>query len=218
MWFAGCFVAPRLTSAIVMNRLPGPTAAEFDVAVQRARDRLPKWPDRVAAVEARFLSGELPADPELPSNPEVIALVDAERDETALYEQLFADLFTAAGGQTDTYERAAWLFPTIGMQAVSMGLAGTDYRLHRQFVEATREYRTAFLDLLNRELIAYREVNTFDYTRGRELWERIPEFRFEPPTAWTTLQRQWQPIAGLMVWLVVATIVLFASVGSMELR
>jgi hypothetical protein len=58
--------------------------------------------------------------------------------------------------------------------------------------------------MLNDELVAYTEANTFDYTRGRELWERIPEFRFEPLDAWRTLGQRQGSVMSLSLWCLLA--------------
>jgi ABC-2 type transport system permease protein len=218
IWFVACVVAPRVvaTAATLLN--PSPTSAAFTLAVQEGRDALPSWTERVAGVEERFLSGELPPDPEMPSNPEVIALVDTERDESDLYDRLFAQLFAAYDRQTRSYERAAWAVPTIAAQTLSMALSGTDYDLHRRFVEATSDYREQFLSLLNDELVAYREVNTFDYTRGRELWERIPEFSFNPPTADDLMRQHRGSGAALVLWSSVALLSFGLAVKRMKIR
>lgn len=218
IWFAGCVVAPRVVATAATVRHPAPTSAAFTRAVQERRAALPAWADRVLGVEERFLSGALPLDADLPSNPEVIALVDAERDESALYEGLFEHLFDAYDRQAAFYGRAGWAVPTIAVQQLSMALSGTDYTLHRRFVDATRAYRAQFLSLLNDELVEYRALDTFDYTRGRELWERLPEFSFAPPPAAETLRHTHQAPVALAAWSLAAVAGLFTSVKRMKIR
>lgn len=208
VWFVSCLLAPSLTSAAARWWHPSPTAAEFTLEIQRAHDTLPAWTDRVALVEERFLSGDLPITPDMPSNPEVIALVDAERDESLLYEQLFDRLHDGYARQSAVYERIGWVVPTVAVRALSMSLAGTDYAFHRRFLEAASEYRARFLALLNAELVAYTEANTFDYTRGRELWERIPEFAFEPPDIRASLAESSGSVLALLLWSALAAFVL----------
>ena len=77
------------------------TAAEFTVALDEARTALPRWDERVAGVEERFLGGELATAAGVPSNPEITALVEAEADETAMFDRLFDGLF-------DTTDRPAY--------------------------------------------------------------------------------------------------------------
>jgi ABC-2 type transport system permease protein len=215
MWFVACLLAPPLASAVARWWHPSPTSAEFALAIQQAHDALPAWTDRVAQVEERFLSGALPITPDLPSNPEVVALVDAERDESLLYERLFADLHERYAKQSAVYERIGWLMPSLAIRGLSMRLAGTDYAFHRRFLDAASAYRAQFLALLNAELVAYTEANTFDYTRGRELWERIPEFAFEAPDLATSVDGASGSMAALALWIAAAGLALAAAVSRM---
>ena len=90
-----------------------------------------------------------------------------------------------------------------------MGLAGTDYALHRRFTEATNAYRQTFVQTLNAELSAYQQVNTFDYTRGRDLWARIPAFTFDTPSAWWSVSQHGGSVVTIALWLLLS----FAGLG-----
>jgi ABC-2 type transport system permease protein len=215
-WFVNCFVAPPLASALAKMSHPAMTAAEFATALDDARAGLPRWDERVAGVEERFLNGELSSDAGVPSNPEVVALVEAETDETAMFDRLFDGLFDAYDAQAALYGRIGHGAPALAVQSLSMGLAGTDYALHREFTEATTRYRQRFVQTLNAELAAYDQVNTFDYTRGRDLWERIPAFAFEPPSAWWSLSRHQGSAITLALWLAVSVAALGWAVATMR--
>ena len=102
------------------------------------------------------------------------------------------------------------------MQSLSMGLAGTDYALHRRFLEATSDYRRRFLQTLNAELAEYADVNTFDYTRGRAFWETIPEFSFEAPGVAWSLEERRASVTSLAAWSIAALLSLALSVGAMR--
>jgi ABC-2 type transport system permease protein len=217
IWFAAVLVMPRASSAIASWRDPAPTAAEFAMAIERARDRLPDWTTRVERVEERFLAGELPDLPGSPSNPEVIALIETETDQTALYDEQFDRLFDIYDRQTSTYERLSALAPSLAIQMISMSVAGTDYDHHRRFMDATDRYRQQFVQTLNAELSAYQEVDTFEYTRGRELWERIPDFDYAPPELGAVLAERRQSVASLFVWAAVVCIGAGWAVGTMRI-
>ncbi|MEY4093402.1 MAG: hypothetical protein RLZZ53_601, partial [Acidobacteriota bacterium] len=58
--------------------------------------------------------------------------------------------------------------------------------------------------------------NTFDYTRGRDLWEKVPPFDYEVPSAaWALSSRAWSAIV-LAGWLVTVSIAAAWSVVSMK--
>lgn len=216
LWFANCFVAPPLTSALAQLKEPSTTGVQFTIALDEARGRLPRWDERVAAVEERFLTGELDLGVGMPSNPEVIALVEAERDETALFDGLFDRLFARFDRQAGVFANAGWFAPRMAIQQLSMGLAGTDYATHRRFVEATGRYREAFVQSLNAELTSYGSADTFDYTRGRDLWQRIPEFEFEPPTIAWSLGQHVTSLTALATWLATIVLLLVVTVRGMR--
>jgi ABC-2 type transport system permease protein len=216
LWFGTCFVAPPVASAFARATHPSPSAAELDIAIRRARAALPQWADRVANVEQRFLAGEFPSGQGMPSNPEVLALIESEHDESAMYDSIFDQLWDDYDSQARIYERLGAVVPTLAMQSLSMGLAGTDYALHRRFLEATSDYRRRFLQTLNAELADYADVNTFDYTRGGAFWETIPEFSFEAPGVAWSLEERRASVTSLAAWSIAALLSLALSVGAMR--
>ena len=130
----------------------------------------------------RFLDGEFESTL-APANVEVVALLESEADETALYDRHFAELFERYQRQARTFERAGAMAPTLAARSLSMALAGTDDAHDREFAGAAARYRTAMLTTLNSELAPSGRFNTFDYMRGRDLWEKVPPFDYDVPTA-----------------------------------
>jgi ABC-2 type transport system permease protein len=148
----------------------------------------------------------------------VVALIESEAEETALYERHFARLFDTYAAQARTYERAALVSPTLAARTLSMALAGTDEAHDREFAAAAARYRSQMLTTLNQELAASGRLNTFDYVRGRELWEQIPPFDYDVPgAAWALAQRRWSATA-LAAWLIAASAAAAWSVASMRLE
>jgi ABC-2 type transport system permease protein len=98
-----------------------------------------------------------------------------------------------------------------------MAFAGTDEAHDREFAAAATRYRTAMLTTLNGELASSGRLNTFDYTRGRDLWEKVPPFDYDVPTAgWALAQRAWS--AGVLgAWLLGTAMAATWSVSSMRI-
>jgi ABC-2 type transport system permease protein len=217
LWFANAFVMPPVAMALAKWIDPAPSALEFAASIADEKQTWPSWDARVERVMARFLDGEF-ASTMAPSNVEVVALLESEADETALYDRKFAELFAQYERQSRSYERAGAIAPTLAAKTLSMALAGTDEAHDRQFAAAAARYRTAMLTTLNSELASSGRFNTFDYTRGRDLWEQVPPFDYDPPTArWAVSQRAWSA-AVLGAWLVAAAIAATWSVASMRLE
>ena len=217
LWFANAFIMPSLAMAAAKFIDPSPSAIEFAASIQDEKDSWPSWDQRVENVMQRFLDGEFESAM-APSNVEVVALLESEADETALYDRRFAELFDRYRGQTETFERAGVIAPTLAARSLSMAFAGTDQAHDREFASAAARYRAAMLTTLNGELASSGRFNTFDYTRGRDLWEQVPPFDYDVPGAgWAMSQASWSVLA-LAGWLIAVTIGASWSVASMKVE
>ncbi len=217
LWFGNAFVMPSVAIAMAKWVAPSPTAIEFAAAIEDEKDTWPAWDARVEQVMERFLDGEFESSM-APANVEVVALLESEAEETALYDRHFARLFDRYAQQARAYERAGAVAPTLAARALSMALAGTDDAHDREFAAAAARYRSAMLTALNSELAQSGRLNTFDYVRGRDLWEKVPPFDYDvPPAAWAVAQRAWS--AGVLAaWLIAVSAAAVWGVSSMRLE
>jgi len=217
IWFANAFIMPPLAMAAAKWIDPSPSAIEFAASIQDEKDSWPSWDQRVERVMQRFLDGEFESTM-APSNVEVVALLESEADETALYDRRFTELFQRYQRQARSFERVGAIAPTLAARSLSMALAGTDEAHDREFAAAAARYRTAMLTTLNGELASSGRFNTFDYTRGRDLWEKVPPFDYDVPSArWALSQASWSASA-LVAWLLAISIAAAWSVSSMRLE
>jgi hypothetical protein len=217
LWFGNAFVMPPVAMAIAKWVLPSPSAIEFAAAIEDEKDTWPTWDQRVDHVMERFLDGEFESTL-APANVEVVALLESEAEETALYDRHFARLFERYEYQTRAYERAGVVAPTLAARVLSMALAGTDDLHDRAFSAAATQYRAQMLLTLNSELSQSGRLNTFDYVRGRDLWEKVPPFDYAVPTAWWAVsQRSWS-VMVLGAWLTAISAAAVWGVSSMRLE
>lgn len=217
IWFANAFIMPPIAMAAAKWIDPSPSALEFAASIQDEKDSWPSWDARVERVMERFLEGAFD-DKTTPANVEVVALLESEADETALYDRRFAELFERYRRQARSFERVGALAPTVAARSLSMALAGTDESHDAGFAEAAARYRTAMLTTLNGELASSGRFNTFDYTRGRDLWEKVPPFDYDPPSArWALENARWSA-AALGAWLLAVAIGAAWSVQSMRVE
>jgi ABC-2 type transport system permease protein len=127
-------------------------------------------------------------------------------------------LFQRYDRQARSYERAGVFAPTLAARALSMAFAGTDEMHDAKFAAAASRYRAAMLTSLNGELASSGRFNTFDYTRGRDLWEKVPPFDYDALSAgWALSQRVWSA-GALAAWLVAVVAGAAWSVSSMRLE
>ena len=217
LWFVNAFVMPPLAMAAAKWRDPSPSAIEFAASIADEKETWPSWDERVDNVMQRFLDGEFESAM-TPANIEVVALLESEADETALYDRKFAELFERYQRQAKTFERVGAVAPTLAARTLSMAFAGTDEAHDREFAAAASRYRAAMLTTLNGELASSGRFNTFDYTRGRDLWEKVPPFDYDVPSAgWALAERSWSA-SVLAAWLAAVSIAAVWSVSSMRLE
>ena len=217
LWFANAFVMPPVAMSLAKAITPSPSAIEFAAAIEDEKDAWPNWDERVDAVMQRFLDGEFEST-FAPANVEVVALVESEAAETALYDRHFTSLFERYEQQGRSYERASIVAPTVAARLLSMALAGTDAAHDRLFAAAAAAYRAQMLTTLNSELSQSGRLNTFDYVRGRDLWEQVPPFDYDPPpAAWAVAERWWSAVV-LLLWLTGVGVAATWSVASMRLE
>jgi ABC-2 type transport system permease protein len=217
LWFANAFVMPPVAMSIAKAIAPSPSAIEFAAAIEDEKDTWPNWDQRVDAVMERFLEGEFEST-FAPANVEVVALIESEAAETALYDRHFAALFDRYQRQGRIYERAAIVAPTLAARLLSMALAGTDAAHDRMFAAAAAAYRARMLTTLNSELSQSGRFNTFDYVRGRDLWEQVPPFDYDAPAAAWAVSERWWSAAVMLVWLAGVSAAAVWSVASMRLE
>ena len=217
LWFANAFVMPPVAMAIAKTVTPSPSAIEFAAAIDDEKASWPDWDQRVEHVMERFLEGEFESSM-APANVEVVALIESEAEETALFDRHFAGLFDTYAAQARTYERAAIVSPTLAARTLSMTLAGTDELHDHAFAAAAARYRAEMLATLNSELAASGRLNTFDYVRGRDLWEKVPPFDYDVPGAAWALSARRLSVIGLGVWLVAVSAAAVWGVSSMRLE
>ena len=215
IWFANAFVMPPVAMAIADRDAPAPPALAFASAIDREKAQWPDWDARVDRVMERFLDGEFESSL-APANVEVVALIESEAEETALYERHFARLFETYRAQSRVYEAIGTLSPTLAARTLSMALAGTDEAHDGEFAAAAARYRSQMLTTLNTELAASGRLNAFDYVRGRDLWEQIPPFDYDVPGPWWAISQRWWSALALATWLAAVSAAAVWSVSSMR--
>jgi ABC-2 type transport system permease protein len=205
-WFINCLVAPRVMADAARHAVEVPTTTEFLQRIDEDKSKVPA--DWQARVTARLMEQYgVGRKEDLPVDPLGAHLIEGEKIDSAIYERHFNDLFDDYARQDRIYRAGGVFAPMLAMQTLSMGLAGTDYNQHRHFMKAVGDYRVEWLEILNGDLFNNRRPGELNYSRGRDLWEQVPEMRYEPPPLVWVLGRYKLSLALLVAWLA-ATLVL----------
>jgi ABC-2 type transport system permease protein len=142
---------------------------------------------------------------DLPVNLAGLSLQVGEDHGYEVFDRFYGELFAPMEAQNRFLQGSAALFPMLGVQALSMGLAGTDLAQHRDFIRAAEAHRRAEIKIINDDILAHRMKAGEVHDGDRELWAKVPEFAYEPPAVGWVLARHWTALALLFAW--------FAGVG-----
>jgi len=216
-WFLSSFLVPRAAPDVADALFPTPTSLEFERLVEADYDQLPAWTDRTLTVEERLMEEYGVATPDqIPISVAGLTLLDAEEDETKIYRKHFNALRDIYEAQNRVVQVGAVLAPTVAVQAVSMGLAGSDYAHHRHFVEAAETYRYDFVQTLNRDMVA--QDASWDYRAGRAMWESIPAFTYAAPGLGWTLGHYSIGLGLLGLWFIAVVLMAPMAVTRMKIN
>jgi len=198
-WFVTSFVMPRLVTDVARAIYPTPTGSTFEAAIDEDLAAHPSWTERTAAVQARLME-EYGVDSveAIPASVAGYTLLEAEEDETTVYRKHFEALQAVYADQESLTQKGALLSPLLAVQFSSMGFAGSDHLHHRHFVKAAETYRYDFVQALNQDMVD--QGAAWDYRSGRELWEKIPSFEYEPPSISTVLDHYSLSLVILVFW------------------
>jgi ABC-2 type transport system permease protein len=183
-WFINCLVAPRVMADVARHAVRAPATSEFLQQIEDDKKQVPPdWQKRVT--DQLMAQYGVQKVEDLPVDPLGAQLIEGDKIDSAIYEKNFNQLFTAYERQERIYQSGAVFAPMLAMQTLSMGLAGTDFNQHRHFTHAVGEYRKQWLKVLNEDLFYNRRPGQMVYTRGRDLWEQVPEMKYDlPGLAW----------------------------------
>ncbi|MBL8862342.1 MAG: DUF3526 domain-containing protein [Planctomycetes bacterium] len=203
-WAVNCIVAPRLASDVVHGSLPTPKLAEFETEMQKdVQDGLDGHDSRSKQLEA-FTRKTLQEHgksrvEELPFNFQGHVMLESERLASVVFDHHFGKLWDRIQEQDRAVALCGVAAPMLALRSASMAFAGTDFAHHRRFARAAEEHRREFVRLLNEDLKYNARPGDHRYTAGRELWERLPVFQFEPPPfafAWSEARRSVLVLLG----------------------
>lgn len=216
-WGVNCLLAPRGVSDLAAALYPLPEPISFKTRLQQAlADPAGASAMLRARTEGLVKQYAVARAEDLPVNLAGLSLQVGEDHGYEVFDRFYGELFAPMEAQNNLLQRGAALFPMLGVQALSMGLAGTDLAQHRDFIRAAEAHRRTEIKIINDDILAH-PVKAGDVHDGdRELWAKVPQFSYEPPGVGWVLARHWTALALLIAWFAIAG--WFAWRGAAQLR
>jgi ABC-2 type transport system permease protein len=217
-WMVNMLVAPRIASDISTSVSPQLSTAEFQSGIEEdvknGMDGHNPQDRRVHDLLEKTLKAYgVSRIKDLPVNFSGIALQAAEEYGNQVFDRHYRRRWDSYERQARIQQLLGLAAPILAIRALSMGMAGTDFAHYRHFAGAAEGYRRKMVRILNNDL-AYHSKPGQTYLAHRDVWERIQDFRYDPPDAGWVLERQSLSLSVLLIWFVAsATAAVFAVSG-----
>jgi ABC-2 type transport system permease protein len=205
-WAINCLLAPRAFSDFAAWRHPLPEPVDFNNRLKAAlgdpHGTPARFDERVAGLLKQY---HVTRAEDLPLNLAGARLQAGEENAHGIFERFYAELFAPMEAHEALLDRVAAFFPLLGVQSLSMSLAGTDLAQHRDFMRAAEEHRRVMQKILNDDLMAHPVVRGGPpYLAGPEVWARVPDFTYQPPGLRAVLAGNAIPLLLLPLWTALA--------------
>jgi ABC-2 type transport system permease protein len=200
-WSVNCLLAPRLVSDFAAERHPLPEGVSFKARLQAALHDPAGTSAMMKARTAALLSQYgVTREQDLPVNLAGLSLQVGEEHGYEVFEKFYNELYAPMEAQNRLLQRAAALFPQLGIQAISMALAGTDLAQHRDFTRAAEEHRRVELKIINDDILEHPVKVGEVHLGDRELWAKVPAFRYQAPGVGWVLSNHSLTLVILLLW------------------
>ena len=190
-WAVNAVLAPRLASDLAQRSHPMPKLAELDAKLLEASKQALNSHNPNSPAMKEFIEKHLDASGKLPPNFEVLLMEESERQTNQVYEKHFGEIWDLLEAQDEVVTWTGLAAPLLGLRSASVALAGTDFTHHRHFSIAAEDHRREFIRMLNNSHGA----------SGRELWEKLPPFRYHPPSLSEAVSVAMPGLTILCLWL-----------------
>lgn len=203
-WALLCIAAPRLASAWIDNHaaLPSYQATRAQIEAETiAYDSAENWARRRRETMRAY---GMTREDDLPISLRGAQLVDSESHGWRVYDRLLGGFYDKVQRQDDLYGLAGFLSPAISVAVASAGIAGTDFRQHRAYLDDAESYRRKLVMRMNMELRDHPVAEGETYKGGQKLWADVDFFAYRPVPFAYILSSLATPVSALVAWLVVA--------------
>lgn len=201
IWSMTTLLAPRVVLEWAEARHPTPSALEFRQGIEAGladgalRDQ--RLESRAQELMREYGVDDLAA---LPVNFNGVRLQENEEHANRVYGAAFGGLHDAYLAQERWLSGAGWLSPFLAFSGLSSGLAGSDLKHFRHFVDSAEAHRRLIQRSMNEAIYRQPAADAGPYLAGPELWATVPAFDFRPLSLPEVISFYGSGLAALAGW------------------
>ena len=208
LWAMSVVILPRVAAAVAQHLHPTPDSGVFwsEASAAIRKSRPPRDSEEYRAIERmvlnRMLGREVGAEQaaSIEFNRRGLNLEVGEILEAKAYAQAYRDLYETYANQQRVRRLFSMLSPTIVLQHLSGTLAGTDISAHRHFALAAERQRRVIIGMMNEDMMMQGAGRGDSYLSSPDLWRRIPNFDYHPPSVAFAARRAAADYFILVMW------------------
>ena len=219
-WIVAGLLVPRLGAYASKLAYPTPSSFEVAAAVESGRDKgphahEPNHPNHIAFRDKTLKKYGVTRIEDLPINFIGYALQHDEEIGFKVFDRTYGAVRRDFEEQDKFQQIFSFVSPFIPIKALSAALSGTDVEFSNDFSAAGEAYQRNMVRVLNDDLMKNARGMTnysaeWGYRANQSLWQRVPAFDFDPPGLARVVERNFLPLAILLLWLLM-------SVGILEI-
>jgi ABC-2 type transport system permease protein len=222
-WIFNSLIAPRVVADAAKAAFPTPSSFEFSQKMELAlRDNVDEVSSRNARAERLkqelFKKYNVSKIEDLPVNFGGLSLQAGEEHGNEAFDKVYSELWGTFSKQESVHQAASILAPLLAVRSLSMGLAGTDFAQHAHFARAAEDYRRMIQREMNLDIANNAVKVSGAYLRGRDLWEKVPDFQYSAPDVAWVAARQRLPFFLLFLWAIAAGAIAWRAARKLEVE
>jgi len=217
-WITVCVVVPKLSAFISEWMYPTPSAYTFTNDIEQetlygSYEAIAYWQELLKKTERELMEKYQVSSPDsLPMDRFGYTLQAREEEGHAAYERNYARIDSLFLRQNGVHAYLSVLSPLSNMRFIAMGVAGSAVGDYFHFIGLSENYRQDMMDVLNSDVMENQKRGQKGYTAGRTLWERVPDYVYEPRTFQERLADYRSSFLLLAVWLGLSLVFVCRSV------
>jgi ABC-2 type transport system permease protein len=208
LWSLAIVVLPRLAASVAQHVHPTPESGAFWSQASEAitSGRPARNSPELQAIRQLVVSRALGRQ----VTPEEAKSLNLDRRGLSLeiseilgaraYAAAYLALHETYEGQQGVRRWFSAFSPAIALQHLSSGLAGTDIEAHRHFADEAERQRNIIIRKMNEDMMLNGTSRSEPDLASAEFWRKVPDFRYEPPSASLAMRGVAMDFIALLSW------------------